>query len=361
MKNPSAFLVHMAAAAFAVMSGCTAFGPAPRDLTPACTGMLNDGIACTADFCPSTGGPHLHFPTDAACAAGQMCDATRGCVARDPSCPATCDDGIRCTADSCVSGACRNSPDDSACFADEVCVPTRGCEEECMGGCDDGIECTADRCVSGACRHLPDDTACDGLEVCEPSETSDPSGCWAPPDGPPPPPPVGRLCPDGQLIGERIRLSFADMSGIRTFAGGTFAGDMGAMLYSSFGSPHPTFGRVLEEDVTVGGTLNVHPFEGNSLSFDSRMANLQSVSSPTNDVSCEERGITLEAERDGRWVTVTGFCWFGWDTQAGARWGESDDPLIPTGDRIGRVLVNLDCQAQDMVYVPETGTYRPAR
>jgi hypothetical protein len=352
-------MVFLAAAALAV-NGCTAFGPAPIDTPAMCTGTEDDHVACTVDVCPASG-VYDHITRDADCAAGQMCSATAGCIARDPVCPASCDDRIACTVDSCASGACRHVANADACPG-AVCrasaadgasgcyaPPVVGCSS--ASDCEDHVACTVDACVAGVCRHIADVTECAAGETCDATD-----GCVG---GTPVPTPT-RFCADGALIGEQVRMRFTEMSGIRTFAGGTFSGDMGVMLYSSVGAPHPTFGRVVEESITAGGTLNVHPFEGNSLTFDSRMANLQAVSTSSDDVTCEARGIALQVYRSGSWVDLPeGFCYFGWDTQPGVTWGASPDPLIPTDARIGRILLNQSCETQFQVY--EGTTYRPAR
>lgn len=174
--------------------------------------------------------------------------------------------------------------------------------------------------------------------------------------------PTTRFCGDG-LIGDRVRLTFSGMHDIRSFADHVLTGaGSGVLVYTSSGTQF-TFapGDPMDLVVYEGGTLNVHPFEGGTLTFDSRMANLQAISSATHDVTCEAKGITAEVFRGGSWVPLpAGFCYFGWDTQgAGVHWGSSPDPLIPAGARIGRALLNLNCSSQFKVY--EDATFRPAR
>jgi len=362
-----AMVMFLAAAALAV-NGCTAFGPAPDGEPATCTGTA-DAFSCTDDVCPSGGGAIVQIPQHARCAVGGSCNPglaghdVAGCnAAPPPVCTGCALDAYTCTRDYCDStGTCRHVADDTRCDGGETCRASAadgasGCYTapvvSCASGCDDGVACTVDTCSGGVCRHFVDGTECAAGETCDATR-----GCVS---TVPPPVPAVRFCPDGALIGEQVRIAFTAMSGIRTFAGGTFAGDMGVMLFSSAGAPHPTFGRVVEEIVTAGGTLNVHPFEGNSLTFDSRMANLQSVSTASDDVTCEARGIALQVYRSGSWVALPeGFCHFGWDTQPGVTWGVSPDPLIPTDARIGRILLNQACETQFQVY--EGTTYRPAR
>ncbi|KAA0205903.1 hypothetical protein EDM68_04085 [Candidatus Uhrbacteria bacterium] len=357
----NAFLVgSMLAAGFAV-TGCTAF---VSPTTSTCIGDADDGVACTVAVCPAGGGEYQHIPNDALCASGQMCHATNGCVARDPGCPASCADAFACTVDSCVSGSCRHTANDDACPGDAVCraneadapsgcytPPTdEGCETN--ADCNDGVSCTANRCMSGTCVFsdaCPSGQRCDAATDACVDETL--------------PPPPDRFCADGQLIGERIRLSLTGMSGIRSFAGRAItSANAGTILWNFYGTPN-TFapGSTVEMPV-VGGTINVHFNDGGAIAFDSRMANLQSISTATDDVTGEARGITAEVYRGGRWVPLpVGFLHFGWDTNPSSRWGESDDPLVPTGERIGRLLLNTDCETQYTVYEATTGRYRAAR
>lgn len=356
------FVMFMAAAALAV-SGCTAFGPAPDSDPTTCTGTADDLIACTVDVC-STSGAYQHIPYDAACAVGQMCSATAGCIARDPICPASCDDGVACTVDSCASGACRHVANDDACSGDAVCRASAadgasGCYTapvaSCASGCDDSVACTIDSCTGGVCLHFADVTECAAGQTCHATR-----GCES--TVTPPPVPAARFCATGGLVGELVRISIAGMSGIHTFADRNLVPSAtGVALWTYYGSQY-TFGPGEVVELAVdGGTLNVHPYEGGSLTFDSRMANLQSISSATNDVTGEERGIVIEVLRSGSWVRLPeGFAYFGMDTDVSRRWGASPDPLIPsTASRVGRLLVTLECEHQYEVY--DNGSYRAAR
>lgn len=174
--------------------------------------------------------------------------------------------------------------------------------------------------------------------------------------------PTTRFCGDGQ-IGTRARITFAAVPDhrVQTFAGHDLsATNTGFLVYTSAGAP-TTFvpGDTVEFVIYTGGTLNIHPMEGGSLAFDTRLANLQHISSATDDVSGEERGFVLDVLRDGTWQRAEGFLWFGWDTQPGVLWPTASG--LPSGERIGRLLMNLDCVNQGKVYVPETLGYRPAR
>lgn len=258
----------MAAAACAVMiNGCTAFGPRNGDDDPVCTGTLDDGVACTVDVCPASGGAYQHIPSDALCASGQMCSATAGCVARDPGCPTSCDDGLACTADSCLAGACRHRANDDACPGAAICRATAadapsGCftppVEECSGGCNDGVACTVDACVSGSCRHVADDTACAAGETCHATrgcvDDTVPSGDFE-----------CVFADGGMRIGYTVRLCSGDMTPVRTVP--NRAGDTRAMTNPSIrvwtlGQDVPA-GGCRDYDLSgITGVINTHPFIG---------------------------------------------------------------------------------------------------
>lgn len=176
-----------------------------------------------------------------------------------------------------------------------------------------------------------------------------------------PPAPETRFCGDGALIGDRIRLVLTDMTGLRTFAGvDLHASNAGTVLWTFYGTQYTYAPGSTVELASDGGTLNVHFYEGGALTFDSHMADLQHVSSATSDVKGESRGIHLQALRSGSWVDVPeGFLYFGPDTDARRRWGASGDPLIPTGDPVGRLQVEDECEHQFQVY--ESSAYRAAR
>lgn len=361
MKTNNLFLVLMAAAACAAINGCTAFGPAPRGTDPMCTGTMDDGVSCTVAVCD--GDAWRQVREDGLCDADEICDLDDGCVPRGGT--PDCDDDIACTADSYNGTACVNARLDARCPDGDTCRASAadgasGCYtpptmEECdsAADCNDGVSCTANRCNSdGECVYVPDESLCDADQTCTAS------GCV---DDTDPPPTGDRFCATGGLVGERVRISFTGMHGIRTFAGRTLtASTAGVALWTYYGTQYTYAPGTMPELAVDGGTLNVHPYEGGALTFDSHMADLQSISSATNDVTCEERGIVVEVLRAGSWVRLPeGFCYFGMDTDVSRRWGESPDPLIPTGSRVGRALVTLECEHQGEVY--DNGHYRDAR
>ncbi len=360
-----AMVMIMAAAALAVV-GCTAFGPAPDSDPATCTGTADDLVACTVDFCPATGGVYQHVTRDEACP-GQMCSST-GCVARNPVCPASCDDRIACTVDSCVSGACQNVANDDACPG-AVCRASAadgasGCYTAPVVECSSASDCvdsaapacTFAECIRHVCTRFVDDTECSASQHCSAT-----AGC-VDDTITPPPVPGARFCATGDLVGERVRILIAGMSGIHTFADRNLVpSNTGVALFTYYGTQFTYAPGTMPEFVVDGGTLNVHPYEGGALTFDSRMANLQSVSSATHDVKGEERGIVVEVLRGGSWVRLPeGFAYFGMDTDVHRHWGASPDPLIPGTDvRVGRLLVTLECEHQYQVY--DNGSYRAAR
>jgi hypothetical protein len=147
-------------------SGCVA-GPPP---------LLNDGVACTFDFCDEAAGGPVHSPQDGACDDGKLCngaevcDLKAGCL---PGVPIVVDDGVSCTLDACVESApgafVEHKPNDLACDDMSVCTGTEKCHstQGCQPGiplvCTDGNVCTDDSCdpVAG-CQFLPNQLPCPG-------------------------------------------------------------------------------------------------------------------------------------------------------------------------------------------------------
>lgn len=129
MTNIRMFLL-LSVLSFVFIAGCHVEGPGGSASATCTSGIADDGIACTVDVCPVSGGAYQHITDDALCAAGQMCVAGSGCVARSPECPASCDDHIGCTTDSCdaTTHRCVNAPTDSLCASDEECSATAGCQ-----------------------------------------------------------------------------------------------------------------------------------------------------------------------------------------------------------------------------------------
>ncbi len=71
------------------------------DASMACTGSCDDGIPCTDDVCAPSGTCE-HRRLHARCAARQICDRTRGCIASPPCAnPMDCADDDPCSIESC--------------------------------------------------------------------------------------------------------------------------------------------------------------------------------------------------------------------------------------------------------------------
>jgi hypothetical protein len=169
----------------------------------------DDLVACTTDSCLEPTGECSFVPDHGACAAGQRCDATLGCLdglpcddAADcddgffcngaepciaggcaPGDAIDCDDSIGCTADGCdeATDACVNAPLDVLCDDGLLCNGAEwcsvwGCEDGDVPICDDGVSCTADLCDedAGGCVFSPVDLACDDGLACTGIETCDP-------------------------------------------------------------------------------------------------------------------------------------------------------------------------------------------
>lgn len=259
-----------AAAACAVISGCTAFGP--RGDGAMCSGTA-DAFECTDEVCPSTGGAIVHVPVHERCSTDgtRWCDPSaagrdsRGCVGTPPTeCPGGCADSFTCTRDFCDNGTCRHVADDDECSGDAVCraasgdAPT-GCYTppvDCSSGCDDSVACTIDSCSGGSCRHIADDTACPASQRCDGAR-----GC------------VDRTTPSGDFecvdsdgasrIGHTVRLCARGMSGVRTVpnrSGTTQAMMNSAMRVWTLGSDVPAGGCRDYDLRGVLGGINTHPF-----------------------------------------------------------------------------------------------------
>jgi len=144
------------------------------------SGACDDGNVCTgADACANG---QCKGSADKACndnnpCTADLCDATKGCIAK-PADPGTAcaDDGNPCTLDQCASGVCAHTaaPGTVACA-------------------DDGNPCTVDQCAAGQCAHpaaaagapCPDDNL-----VCTDDVCSGVGSCSHPPSK------VGTACPD---------------------------------------------------------------------------------------------------------------------------------------------------------------------
>lgn len=123
----------------------------------------DDRIACTKDACTGVVLSCQHLPDSKACAIGETCSPTLGCVRQ-----VQCDDASDCTADACgrcEQGACKyDCPSGQPC-----CRETNTCAACCGdASCDDGIGCTVDQCTAGGCTNMPNDAACQGEYQCLP-------------------------------------------------------------------------------------------------------------------------------------------------------------------------------------------------
>ena len=149
----------------------------------------DDGMACTSDYCDTTGGNNTcyYLVNDALCDGYNACTSPKacipgvGCIDRDPP---SCNDYIDCTADACDSetGSCTHEPrsnlcnDNNTCTVD-YCDVLQGCSTVALSnvGCDDGNACsTGDQCRNGQCvptglATCSDQNACTA-DSCDPEE-----------------------------------------------------------------------------------------------------------------------------------------------------------------------------------------------
>jgi hypothetical protein len=149
---------------------------------------IDDGIACTTDFCNEASSTIVHTPIHSLCddekyCNGQeICDVTEGCRFGSP---VFRDDGIGCTVDFCddTSNVVVHRVDDSRCDDGLFCNGPESCDAVagCRSGtppCADGVGCTIDACdeQTDSCSYPLSDAACDdgddcnGIESCDPSE-----------------------------------------------------------------------------------------------------------------------------------------------------------------------------------------------
>jgi len=102
---------------------------------PGIAPAVDDGIACTTDWCDETNDLVAHTPNDAYCDNGVYCDGMEYCdpaLDCQPGVPVACDDGESCTADSCNEeiDACDNIPIDNDGDGYSICAgPARDCDD----------------------------------------------------------------------------------------------------------------------------------------------------------------------------------------------------------------------------------------
>ena len=144
--------------------------------TPGSAPGVDDGNACTADFCdPSGGVTHTPLPSGTscgdgdACNGGETCDGAGSCAAGTP---AEVNDNNACTADACdpATGVTHTPLVNTPCGGGNVCLPSGECGPgECFGR-PAGFSCS-------------DRNACNGAELCNGSGVCNPG---IPPVRPPP-------------------------------------------------------------------------------------------------------------------------------------------------------------------------------
>ena len=121
---------------------------------------VDDGVACTADYCNEPSDQVVHQPEDIACndhndCTIEFCDTMNGCQ-YTPLQEGECADGNACTVgDHCEQGVCVGLEvvcDDGNPCTDEVCE-LGGCASAPNNApCDDGNPCTiGDQCSGGEC------------------------------------------------------------------------------------------------------------------------------------------------------------------------------------------------------------------
>jgi hypothetical protein len=92
----------------------------------------NDGVSCTADLCQEPSGTCAHFPQDAACDDGLLCDGVEVCnptLGCQPGPAYVCPgDGIACTAEVCnpAIDTCVSVPHNDLCGCGQTCDPQAG-------------------------------------------------------------------------------------------------------------------------------------------------------------------------------------------------------------------------------------------
>ena len=164
---------------------CTVSMTAARTVSAEFCAPVNDGIACTADSCDSSGNT-VHTPNNAACQDGlycngqEICDTSAGCIdGPDPN----LSDGVACTVDTCdeANDTRVNTPDNSKCDNGKFCDGTETCDATlgCLSGTppviDDGVSCTDDSCnETNGVVNTPNDANCADILYCNGDETCDP-------------------------------------------------------------------------------------------------------------------------------------------------------------------------------------------
>jgi hypothetical protein len=151
--------------------------------------ILDDGNACTFDFCDEELGGIAHTPIDDACDNDlwcdgiESCDVATGCVA---GIPPQLDDGVACTVDLCDEDfdTVKHLPDNSLCVDQDLCNGTETCDNllGCQAGlplnCVDAFDCTTDSCIAeSGCHYEAVDGTCDDGTSCTDDSCSLDSGC----------------------------------------------------------------------------------------------------------------------------------------------------------------------------------------
>ena len=158
--------------------GCLA-GPPPD---------VDDGIACTVVGCAPFEDRVIHVPVHSLCSDSVFCNGVEICNLFDgcrPASPLQIDDGVACTTDFCDESSDQivHVPDHSPCNdglfcnGEERCEPFVGCEGGTPVATADGVGCTHDFCDESQdlVVHTPDSTLCNdglfcnGAELCNPT------------------------------------------------------------------------------------------------------------------------------------------------------------------------------------------------
>jgi len=149
--------------------------------------VIDDGVACTDDSCDEATDTIVNTANDANCDDGQFCDGAETCNAVldcQAGTPPVIDDGVACTVDFCdePTDTVFNAPADALCdnglFCDgsETCDPVLDCQAGTPPVIDDGVACTVDFCdePTDTVFNAPQDAPCDNGVFCDGVETCDP-------------------------------------------------------------------------------------------------------------------------------------------------------------------------------------------
>ncbi len=156
---------------------------------------IDDGVACTDDYCDETADVIVHVANNAHCDNGLFCDGAETCDGINDcqvGTPPNLDDGVACTDDTCdeVNDVAVNTASDANCDNGLFCDGTERCDavNDCMAGLppitDDGVACTLDSCdeVADMVVHTPNDSVCVDGDNCTFDTCDAVLDCQYPPD-----------------------------------------------------------------------------------------------------------------------------------------------------------------------------------